>query len=86
MILTESIFITSISGYLGLMFGTLIIAAINYAMQSAGIEADNFHNPEVNVIVGVGAVIVLIIAGTIAGLLPAIQASRVNPVIALKDE
>jgi len=86
MILTESIFITSISGYLGLMFGTLIIAAANYAMESFGIEADNFHNPEVNVIVGIGAVIVLIIAGTIAGLLPAIQASRVNPVIALKDE
>ena len=86
MILTESIFITALSGYLGLIVSTAIIGGINYIMVSNNLEPDNFYNPQVNITVGVGSVIVLIIAGTVAGLIPAIQASRVNPVVALKDE
>ena len=86
MILTESIFITSISGYLGLLAGTFIVGGMNFIMVSNNIEPENFYNPEVDVKVAVMAVITLIIAGTLAGLIPAIQASRVNPVVALKDE
>ena len=86
MILTESVFITSLSGYLGLIAGTLVIGGINYIMIANNIESDNFYNPQVNISVGVGAVLILIIAGTIAGLIPAMTAARVNPVIALKDE
>ena len=86
MILTESVFITSIAGYLGLMFGTMVIIAINYMMTSFGIENENFYNPKVNISIAVSALMFLITAGTIAGLVPAIKASKVNPVIALKDE
>lgn len=86
LIITESIFITSISGYLGLALGTLIIGGINGLMVANNVNAQNFYNPEVNISVGIFAMIVLIISGAIAGLVPAIQASRVNPVIALKDE
>jgi len=86
MILTESIFITSVSGYLGLLTGTFIVGGMNFIMVSNNIEPENFYNPEVDVKVAVMAVITLIIAGTLAGLIPAIQASRVNPVVALKDE
>lgn len=86
MIITESIFITSLSGYLGLAFGTIIIWGINSAMYNFDIQAENFYNPEVNMTVGIFSVVVLIIAGAIAGLVPALQASRVNPVVALKDE
>lgn len=86
MILTESIFITSLSGYFGLLAGTAIIGGINYLMVANNVEADNFYNPQVNMTIGLGAVILLIIAGTVAGMIPALQASRVNPVVALKDE
>lgn len=86
MILTESIFITSISGYMGLLFGTLVIGGINFLMVSNNIEPRNFYNPQVNALIGIAAIIVLIISGTLAGLIPAIQASKVNPVVALKDE
>lgn len=86
MILTESVFITAIAGYLGLMLGTFMIIAINYIMVSQGIENENFYNPKVNATIAVSALLFLIAAGTIAGLIPALQASKVNPVVALKDE
>ena len=86
MILTESVFITAIAGYLGLMVGTLIIIGINYLMITMGIENENFYDPKVNISIAVSALLFLITAGTVAGLVPAIKASQVNPVIALKDE
>lgn len=86
MILTESIFLTSLSGYLGLLVGTAIIGGINYIMVVNGLEPDNFYNPQVNFTVGMGAIVLLILAGTVAGLIPAVQAARINPVDALKDE
>ncbi|MCP3931989.1 MAG: ABC transporter permease [Bacteroidetes bacterium] len=86
MILTESIFITSLSGYLGLMVGTMLIAGINYILVYNNLEPDNFYNPEINLYVGISAVLLLVLAGAFAGLIPAMQASRINPVDALKDE
>ena len=86
MILTESVFITSISGYLGIVVGTFMIWAINTIMTLNNVETDNFYNPQVNFYVGAVALIVLVLAGTLAGLVPALQASKVNPVVALKDE
>jgi len=86
MILTESIFLTSVSGYLGLIAGTFIIGGIDYLLLLNEADLDNFHHPTVNLTVGIGAIILLIIAGTVAGLIPALQAARVRPVIALKDE
>lgn len=86
MVLTESVFITSISGYLGLIVGTLVIGTINYVMVANQLEPDNFYNPQVNLGVGLGAMILLVLAGAAAGLIPAIQAANVNPVEALKDE
>jgi len=83
MILLESVFLTTIAGYLGLVSGTIII----YLMSMAVGEGSEFYtNPEVDFGVGVTALIILIICGALTGLVPALQASRVNPVVALKDE
>jgi len=86
MVITESIFITSLSGYLGLVVGTLVIGSINYFMVANGVENENFHNPQVNIYVGVSAVVLLIVAGAVAGLIPANHAAQIKPVEALKDE
>ncbi|MDF1696799.1 MAG: ABC transporter permease [Saprospiraceae bacterium] len=86
MILTESVFITSIAGYLGLIAGTFLIFIVNYLMVEFGVENQNFYDPKVNLTIAVSALLFLIIAGTLAGLIPAMQAAKVNPVIALKDE
>lgn len=83
LILLESVFITTIAGYFGLLLSTGIIVMANKAVGSGG---EFFANPEVDVRVGLGALVILIIAGALTGLMPALQAARVNPVVALKDE
>lgn len=86
MIITESVFITGLSGFIGMGIGTFLIWLIDFLMKMFDIETENFYNPTVNPYVGLTAVIVLVIAGVLAGLIPALQAAKVNPVIALKDE
>jgi putative ABC transport system permease protein len=86
MILTESVSITALAGYMGLLLATGFIALINFIMTSQGIENQNFADPKVNVTVAVSALLFLIFSGALAGFIPALIASRVDPVIALKDE
>ena len=84
MILLESVFITTLSGYIGLLIGTGVIYVIN--MFSGAMGNDMFMNPEVNFSVSIGALIVLVLSGLIAGLLPALHASKISPVEALRSE
>ena len=86
MILIESVFITALSGYLGLLAGTLVVGGLNYIMVANNMDSENFYNPQVNLTIGLSAMILLVIAGAVAGLIPALNAARVNPVLALKDE
>ncbi len=86
MIITESVFITALSGFIGMAIGTFLIWLIDFLMKMLEIETENFYNPTVNPYVGLTAVTVLVVAGVIAGLVPALQAAKVNPVVALKDE
>ena len=86
LILIESIFITSISGYVGVVIGTLMVWGIDAIMIANDVDVQNFWHPQVNFYVALASVVTLVIAGTIAGLIPALQASKVNPVEALKDE
>ena len=85
-ILTESVFITLVSGYFGLLAGVLVIGGLDAIMEAAQIEVQMFYNPEVRLWVAVGSLVILVISGTLAGLIPATMAARVNPVLALKDE
>lgn len=78
MVLSEAIFITSIAGYFGLFFGVGILYLIS------GIESDFFRSPEINLGVGISAVLILVIAGTLAGLIPARQAAKINPIVAMR--
>ncbi len=86
MVLSESVLITATSGYLGLIAGTFLIWGINALMRANNAELDNFHNPEISLAVGLGAVVLLTLSGVLAGAIPARHAARVNPVVALKDE
>ena len=83
MVLLESVFITTIAGYLGLVASTMLIWLMNIAV---GEGAEFYANPEVDFGVGVAALIILVISGALTGLIPAMQAAQVNPVVALKDE
>ena len=86
MIIQESLVITGISGYLGLVLGVVVVEAINYIMVRFNLESGSFANPEIDFQVAVSAIIVLVVAGTLAGLIPGTKAAKVDPVIALRDE
>jgi putative ABC transport system permease protein len=79
MILQESVLITSVAGYLGLLAGVGVISL----MES--MEVDFFRNPQVDLGVGLAATLVLVVAGALAGWMPARQAARINPVEAMRS-
>ena len=82
MILQESILITSIAGYFGLVLGVILLEVIAKVMPAS----DFFRNPGVNFNVAIGATIMIVIAGAIAGYIPAKKAANIQPVVALHDE
>ena len=83
MIIQESVFITFLAGYIGLLISTGLIFLLETAVGEGG---EFFANPEVDFTVAFGALLILILAGALTGLLPAIRAVQINPVVALKDE
>lgn len=81
MVMQEAILITGFAGYIGLILGIGLLELVSPYIQS-----EFFRNPEANLGVAVSAVIVLIVAGTIAGYVPARRAAAIKPVEALKEE
>ena len=84
-ILTESVFLTIISGMAGIVFGALVIYLINYALDMTG-PIDMFVNPSVDLRVISVALTILIVSGLFAGLIPAQNAIKVKPIDALRTE
>ncbi len=80
MILMEALVITGVAGYVGLGLGILVLAGLK------GVETEFFRQPEINIGVAIVATLVLVIAGVLAGLLPALKAARINPVEAIKSD
>ncbi|MDD2962349.1 MAG: ABC transporter permease [Bacteroidales bacterium] len=85
-IITESVFLTTFAGYLGLVAGVGVIELVNKALQGAGDSAGMFKDPSVSFHVAVSALVILIIAGVIAGIIPARKAVKVKPIEALRYE
>jgi putative ABC transport system permease protein len=85
-IVTEAIFLTSIAGYVGLVFGVAVVEGINFLLESSGAENEMFQRPEVDFNIALIALVVLIVSGALAGLIPAQRAIRIRPIDALRDE
>lgn len=81
MILHESIFVTAIAGFIGLIFSLTLLEFIGPA-----IETQFIYNPTVNFTVALNTVFILVFAGALAGFFPAWRAARIKPIIALRDE
>lgn len=80
-ILIESILITAIAGYVGLLIGVGVLELVGPSLKEYFIKDPSVSNGLV-----FGATITLIIAGTIAGYLPAKKASRIKPIVALRND
>ncbi len=95
LILLESILITTIAGYIGLVLGTGLMEGINFFVEqqyaaSAATNGGNgetiFRNPTVDLNVAATATMLLVFAGALAGYIPAKRAARIKPIEALRDE
>jgi len=81
LIIQEAIFITSVAGYIGLLLGIGVVELIKYF----GLEGDFFKNPDVDLSIAITSVILIVVAGALAGLFPAIKAAKVEPITALRE-
>lgn len=81
MILHESIFITAIAGFIGLLASLLLLELVGPQVKS-----DYFLNPEVDFSVALTTLALLVFAGAIAGFFPAYRAAKIKPIVALRDE
>jgi len=91
LVLLESILITAVFGYLGMIIGVSITEIANYVTEAMAQTREAgtpvvFKNPTVNLGIVFQATLVLIIAGVTAGSIPAIRAVRVSPVEAMRAE
>lgn len=81
MILHESIFVTAIAGFLGLMFSMFLLQ-----LFGPFIETPYISNPSVDFSVAIITVIIIVAAGAFAGFFPAYRAANIKPIEALRDE
>lgn len=85
-VIMESVILTTIAGYVGLVLGVGIVEGVNYLLVTTGADGSMFTNPEVNFSVAVKALEVLVVAGILAGLVPAYRAVSMKPIDALRNE
>jgi putative ABC transport system permease protein len=83
MILSEAIIFTLLAGIIGIILGFTILGSINMYLESMDIV---IKETTVNLSTVIAALIVLIISGTLAGMIPANKAANLSPILALKDE
>ena len=82
LVLQESVLITAVAGYVGLLLGVLALEGLAKAVAGA----DFFRNPSVDLRVAIWATVLLVLAGAIAGFFPARRAAAIKPIEALRDE
>lgn len=91
LIIVESVIITTFFGYIGMLLGIGANAYMNATIGATKVDSGLFEmsmfvNPTVGVDVCIEATLVMIVAGTIAGLIPARRAARIKPIEALRAE
>jgi putative ABC transport system permease protein len=83
-IILESVFLTTVAGMLGIIFGSLVLFIIDSAIGQG--DDAVLINPTVNIPIILVAFVTLIVLGTLIGLIPAHMATIVRPIEALREE
>lgn len=85
-LLFESVLVTSVAGYTGLVMGVATLEGVSALLTRMNIELPYFQQPEIDMSVALSALALLIIAGVLAGLMPALRAARIMPIEAMRAE
>jgi putative ABC transport system permease protein len=85
-LLMESILVTSIAGYAGMVLGVALLELIAFGLRESGAKLEFFQNPEVDFQVAITAIILLVVVGALAGLMPALKAARIMPIEAMRAD
>jgi putative ABC transport system permease protein len=85
-IIIESVFLTTMAGYVGLVVGVGLIELVDYLMVKSGVQSDMFRNPEINFDMAMLSLGILVLSGIFAGMIPARRAINIKPIDALRDE
>lgn len=83
--IAEAILLTSIAGYMGLIIGHFVLYFIGYYFKVLNVS-EIFESPKIDLKIALAAIIILVTSGTLAGYIPAVYASKLNPVDALRQE
>lgn len=86
LIMQEAILITVIAGYSGLITGVGILELLNAMVAKFNAEMGYFRDPGVDFSTAMIATGILIFAGTVAGLIPAVKAASISPIAAIREE
>lgn len=81
-VIAEAVAITVLFGYIGIVLGNIVTQIISHIIG----EVEFLRNPTVSLSLAFQVTAVLVVAGAVAGLFPAIKALKVKPVEALRDE
>jgi putative ABC transport system permease protein len=83
-VLGETAFLTIVSGLIGLVWGALLVKAVQWL--SGSIESEVFRNPHISLKIALLCTGIMIVAGVVGGLLPALRATSIKPVDALRAD
>ncbi len=82
-IILESVFLTVIAGIMGIILGAIVLSLINAATQNIDFP---YTNPTVPIPFILGALVIMVVLGTLIGLIPAQRAVSIKPIDALREE
>lgn len=85
-IISESFVMTAISGFLGLLLGIIVLEIVDKLMINEVLQVKIMIPPYISFFAAIAAMIVLMISGIIAGIMPAIRALRIKPIDAIREE
>jgi putative ABC transport system permease protein len=71
---------------MGMVFGVALLELVTFGLRSSGAKLDFFQNPEVDFQVAITAIILLVVVGALAGLVPALKAARIMPIEAMRAD
>ena len=85
-IMLEAATLTTIAGMAGLVFGVWLLETISTLLAKFEMDTGSFAQPEVDISVALIALLILVVSGLLAGIIPAQRAVQIKPVDAIREE